>query len=73
MGKRTVPLEISKRASCGAEFVDDDVAHGEEAAVIFEGGDGDDAAVVFEGGDAVADGFGGAFGAGGEDGGADGL
>lgn len=57
----------------GAEFVDDEVAHGEEATVIFEGGDGDDAAVVFEGGDAVAEGFGCSFGAGGEDGGADGL
>ena len=57
----------------GAEFVDDEVAHGEEAAMIFEGGDGDDAAVVFEGGDAVAEGFGCGFGARGEDGGADGL
>jgi len=42
----------------GAEFVDDEVAHGEEAAMVFEGGDGADVAVVFEGGDAVADGFG---------------
>jgi len=41
--------------------------------MIFEGGDGADAAVVFEGGDAVAEGYGGVFGAGGEDGGADGL
>ena len=51
----------------GAEFVDDEVAHGEEAAMIFEGGDGADAAVMFEGGDTVADGFDGAFGTGGED------
>ena len=57
----------------GAEFVDDEVAHGEEAAVVFEGGDGADGAVVFEGGDAVAEGFDGFAGAGGEDGGADGL
>src|SRR5579863_7661436 len=57
----------------GAEFVDDEVAHGEEAAVVFEGSDGDDAAVMFESGDSVADGFGGAFGAGGEDGGAYGV
>ncbi len=55
----------------GAEFVDDEIAHGEEAAVVFEGGDGADAAVVFKGGYAVTDGFDGAFGAGREDGGAD--
>jgi hypothetical protein len=41
--------------------------------MVFEGGDGDDAAVVFEGGDAVAEGFDCGFWAGGEDGGADGL
>jgi len=56
-GKRFVDGEADcafgdfEAGELGAEFVDDEVAHGEEAAVIFEGGDGADRAVVFEGGD----------------------
>ena len=57
----------------GLKFVEDEAAHREKAAMVFEGGNGADAAVVFEGGDAIADGFDGGFGAGGADRGAHGL
>jgi hypothetical protein len=61
-GEADCAFAYFKVGEVGAECVDDEIAHGEEAAVVFEGGDGADTAVVFESGDAVADGFDGAFG-----------
>ena len=42
-GETDCAFAYCEAGEVGAEFVDDEVARGEEAAMIFEGGDGDDA------------------------------